>query len=566
MDTRTFEIDASTVRTEERTVGASLSSETPVRRIDGEEVLSHKPGAVDLSRAPLPLLKAHDNRSLPVGVVENLELAEGRLRGVIRLSSNQDGLWRDICDGIVRNLSIGYQVLKKRKTKNGYTATRWMPYEASLVAAPADATVGINRNHDERKITKMDKNDILKAKKTAADELAELATSGEDSERLEELKNEIRSLDSRLEAFEMAAARKEPATFTPDVKKTGRSMIEVGGGPATDRSYAGMFHEGRSLEVNEDMIREFRDAMVAGTATAGGFSVPEPLAAKWLDDSIESEIIRPRATVWPMDSATRKVAGWDAADQTGGVLFGGFSMEFLAEGGTGTKQKGKLRAIELKAKKGAIFVDISSELHEDGQGVDSQLDRAMKVSIAYGLDNAFINGVGGAEPKGIRNDVAKITIEKSDGQADATLLWENLTAMFAAMYPAGRRRGIWIANDSIIPELLSLAIPIGDVGEHVPVMQGTGAFTILTRPVLFTSQLPELGEEDDLMFVDVSQYAIGMRRDLRIEKSNIPGWDADLMSYRAIVRFDGQGTWNEAITPKNGISQSWAVGLGARKS
>jgi hypothetical protein len=44
------------------------------------------------------------------------------------------------------------------------------------VAAPADPTVGIGRNFktDER-IKKMDKNDILKSKKAALDELAVLA-------------------------------------------------------------------------------------------------------------------------------------------------------------------------------------------------------------------------------------------------------------------------------------------------------------------------------------------------------------------------------------------------------
>ncbi len=68
-----------------------------------------------------------------------------------------------------------------------------------------------------------------------------------------------------------------------------------------------------------------------------------------------------------MESATRKALGWDAADQAGGTLFGGFKMEFLAEEGTGNKQTGKLRTIQLVANKGAIFVDISNELREDGQ-------------------------------------------------------------------------------------------------------------------------------------------------------------------------------------------------------
>jgi HK97 family phage major capsid protein len=275
-----------------------------------------------------------------------------------------------------------------------------MPYEVSLVAAPADNTVGINRtiNHKQGG-NKMDRNDLLKSKKAAVEELAELAKTGENAERMEELKGEIRALDSRLEAFDIVdAGKKDQKPFVPDLKKEDRSIFEVAGGPAMNRTYAGMFNQGRKLEINEEEIRAFRASMVEGVPSSGGFAVPEPLAAQWLDDSIEAEIIRPRATVWPMESATRKVPGWDTATQTSGTLFGGFSMEFLAEEAEGSKQTGKLRAITLTAKKGAIFVDISNELREDGQGFEAQLDRAMRTSIGYGLDKYFIGGTGGGQP------------------------------------------------------------------------------------------------------------------------------------------------------------------------
>lgn len=566
---RNFEIDTGSIRAETWTVSASLSSEHPVRRYDGEEVLSHKPGAVDLSRVPLPLLRAHDNSSLPVGIVEGLVVEGGKLRGTIRLSANQDELWRDITDGIIRNLSIGYQIQEKQKTKRGYVATRWMPYECSLVAAPADNSVGINRSINLKgEIRIMDKNDILKRKKAAIEEMAELAKTGENAERMEELKGEIRSLDSRLEALDMVdAGKKDLKTFTPDLKTENRALVDFGGGPVKDRTYAGMFNQGRKLEMNEDEIRAFRASMVEKSGVEGGASVPEPLAAQWLDASIESEIIRPRATVWPMESASRKVPGWDAADQTGGVLFGGFAMQFLNEEGEGTKQSGKLRTLELVARKGAIFVDVSNELKEDGQGFEAQLDAAMKTSIGFGLDNAFINGTGSpVQPLGIRNDRAKVTVAKEGTQLKETIVYQNLCKMFSRMYPAGRQRAIWLCNDTAIPQLLTLYIQIGsDNGSHVPVMtESNGQFKILGRPVIFTSHMPAVGSADDIMFVDLSQYAIGIRRELKLEKSNIPGWTKDLMSYRALIRFDGCGMWNKAITPKNGLSVSWAVGLAER--
>jgi len=568
MEKRSFEIDVGSIRAESRTVSASLSSEHPVRRYDGEEVLSHKPGAVDLSRAPLPLLCSHNNASLPVGVVEGLSVSDGKLKGTIRLSANQDALWTDITDGIIRNLSIGYQIQEKQKTKRGFIATKWMPYECSLVAAPADNTVGINRSINQKKGEKrnMDRNDVLKSKKAAIEELAELAKTGENGERMEELKGEIRSLDSRLEAFDMAdAGKKDLKTFTPDVKKVDRSIIEVFGGPVTDRTYAGMFNQGRKLEVNEEEIRAFRASMVAAVPSSGGMSIPEPLAAQWLDDSIQSEIIRPRCQVWTMESATRKVPGWDCSDESTGALFGGFKMEFIAEEGTGNKQTGKLRMIQLQANKGGIFVDASNELIEDGLGIDTQLDRAMRTSIGYGIDAYCLGGTGAGQPLGIRSDPAKISIAKETGQRADTIIYENLTKMFARMYPAGRQRGIWLVNDTAIPQLLSLSITIGTAGSHIPVMtKGPNGFEILTRPVVFTSHMPKVGDADDIMFVDLSQYVLGIRREMKLERSNIPGWTQDLMSYRALLRFDGQGSWSSAVTPEHGDSLSWCVGLAER--
>jgi HK97 family phage major capsid protein len=567
---RDFQIQVGEIRSkEQRTVDATLSSTFPVKRYDGEEVLSHAPGAVDLSREPLPLLCAHNDRMLPVGIVEGLKVGGDKLRGVLRFSRSADTIWQDVEDGILRNLSIGYMVREKEKTKTGYTVTRWMPYEVSLVAAPADPTVGIARNFKQEKGTgKMDKNDLLKSKKVAIDELAELAKSGENPERMDELKGEIRALDARLEAFDLMEKNKGAAkeAFVPEIEKQDRQLITVEGGPAYDRTFAGMFNKGRKFEVNEEEIRAFRASMVEGTLSAGGASVPEPLAAQWLDSSLESEIIRPRCTVWPMTSASRKVPGWDGFDQSGGEYYGGFAMQFLAEEGTGDKQTGKLRLIELNAKKGAIFVDASSELVEDGMGFDAQLELAMRRSLSLGMDYYLLRGVGAGQPLGVINSPGVISVTKETGQTADTLNYYNVAKMFSRMYPGGLNRAVWIANSTLLPSLLTdMTVSVGTGGNVVNVFtENNGQYSLLGRPLFLTPNLPPLGDANDLVFVDLSQYCCGIRRDIRLERSNIPGWTQDLMSYRILVRFDGQGTWSGSITPRNGLPFSWCVGLGER--
>lgn len=159
--TRFIQLDTP-VATEPRVVSAVLSTEFPVERRDGgmvyQEILSHSPGAVDLSRAPLPLIESHDTRQVNIGLIENLRLDGRKLRGTVRLgdSARAAELWRDIAAGIVRNLSVGYQILDFEIDGERLLATKWMPVEASIVSVPADPQTGLNRNfpmNAETKIT-----------------------------------------------------------------------------------------------------------------------------------------------------------------------------------------------------------------------------------------------------------------------------------------------------------------------------------------------------------------------------------------------------------------------------
>ena len=63
---------------------------------------------------------------------------------------------------------------------------------------------------------------------------------------------------------------------------------------------------------------------------------------------------------------------------------------------------------------------------------------------------------------------------------------------------------------------------------------------------------------------DFSQYAIGLRKEITLEKSQHILFMSDQTVWRAITRCDGQGRWNQAFTPANGDTQSWCVTLDER--
>lgn len=222
--------------------------------------------------------------------------------------------------------------------------------------------------------------------------------------------------------------------------------------------------------------------MGTDVASDDGFSVPEEFAAKWLDDSLEAEIVRPLAQVWPMEASTRKVPGWDGNDRSSGTIHGGFAMEWLAEKATGTRQTGKMRKIELKAKKGAIYAQISNELAADGLGFEQQFTVSLVKSIGFGLDDKFLFGTGAGVPQGALStgNPALISVTKETGQAATTIVYENLVKMFARVAPMCLGNALWLANATAIPQLLTLTIAVGTGGSHIPVMkEENGKFSFL---------------------------------------------------------------------------------------
>ena len=138
-----------------RTVAASLSSDAPLRRFGELEILSHEPGAVVLKRAEggLPLLIGHDDSGIPIGVVEQIRVDGGRLRGVLRFGTTprSEEALQAVRDGSLRSTSVRYRVLGREPIfedgRNvGYRVTSWELLEASLVAVPFDHTVGVGRS------------------------------------------------------------------------------------------------------------------------------------------------------------------------------------------------------------------------------------------------------------------------------------------------------------------------------------------------------------------------------------------------------------------------------------
>jgi HK97 family phage major capsid protein len=344
----------------------------------------------------------------------------------------------------------------------------------------------------------------------------------------------------------------------------GRSFRDLFG-PVAARNDFHSFDEFASiLYRNQYDPRLMAAGMTEGIPSEGGFLVPVEYVAQMLDKSLESEIVRPRAQVVSMTSNTKVVGSFANPDDSTSSPYG-FSLQWLDEAGTIDLKKGKLRQIRLSAKKGAVLTAVSNELLADGTTFEEQLATAIIGAVGWGLDDAFLNGDGSEKPLGVLKSPSLIVITKEPGQQTGSILYENLTKMYARMHPGCVGNSVWIANIATIPQLLSLSLPIGTGGMFYPALKETaGTFSLLGRPVLFTEKVPTLGQQGDLTLCDLSQYIVGMRKEVTMERSGHLGFATDESHIRTITRCDGQPAWDKVFTPKNGSTLSWAVTMPVR--
>lgn len=129
-----------------------FSSEYPVERYFGKEVLKHDEKSVDFSRlntGAAPLLWNHD-ADRHIGIVEKAYLDKGRKRAYakVRFSRNKFAteVLEDVKDGILRGISFGYQIKNIEERNGEFVADDWMVHEISITPIPADPTVGIGRS------------------------------------------------------------------------------------------------------------------------------------------------------------------------------------------------------------------------------------------------------------------------------------------------------------------------------------------------------------------------------------------------------------------------------------
>lgn len=163
MEYRSTLVNREDIDEEARTVALAFSSELPVQRWFGDEILDHDPKSVRVGRLSDggPVLMGHDTFAPEnhVGSVVSVSIDADRVgRAVVRFMENERAteFFKDVVNGDRKHVSVGYRVHKMQLEEASdddsdvYRVTDWEPYEISFVSVPADQTVGVGRQSENQ--------------------------------------------------------------------------------------------------------------------------------------------------------------------------------------------------------------------------------------------------------------------------------------------------------------------------------------------------------------------------------------------------------------------------------
>jgi len=537
-------------------VEASLSSEFPVERVRGKEILLHNESAVDLSRAPLPLLASHDTRDLPVGIVENIKIEGGKLRGSLRFGESQKAkeALADVKSGILRSISIGYLVQKTERGGDSYKVTRWQPYEASLVSVPADPSVGVGRSFNIQQMEKtMDKNDIMQAQKRAMEELETLATNGSDAEALDAKKRELSDLDARLAVLDDLEKRRAPADKVPGIGapaaapaiREGEVRVLAPGDKLADvcrRDLVdGIKPEDLSLgRVLRGLVTgewsgaeaEKRAVMAEGTSSLGGVLIPAPMAAQVIDLARNQAIVfRAGASTVSMTANTLKMC----------KVTGDMSASWREENAAITASEMSFDSLSFTAKALAALCTISIELLEDAGNVNGLIENSIAQALALELDRAALFGSGVApEPLGLNGVTGVQSISMGDNGAALTG-YSPFTLAMQRLYEKNATPGSFVFSPRTWAALEGL---VDTTGQPLAAPASfAGASKLVSNQIPNTLTQGTASNASSIFTGAWSNLMVGMRTSLTLEASRVAGADAFSkmqVMIRAYLRADVQ--------------------------
>ncbi|MFB7866993.1 phage major capsid protein [Streptomyces sp. NPDC056069] len=216
------------------------------------------------------------------------------------------------------------------------------------------------------------------------------------------------------------------------------------------------------------------------------------------------------------------------------------SAGIVAEAGTITANEPTFGQVSLDAYKYAFLLQVSHELAND-TAVDLLGYLAMQAGRALG--NGFgahlVTGTGSSQPNGVLTastlgKTGSASVAGAPNGDDLIDLYYSVIAPYRQSSSCG-----WLMRDATVAAIRKLK---DSTGQYLwqPGLQAGSPDTILGKPVRTDPNVPAVAlAAKSILFGDFSTYFVRQVESLRFERSDDFAFNTDLITYRAIIRGDG---------------------------
>ena len=295
---------------------------------------------------------------------------------------------------------------------------------------------------------------------------------------------------------------------------------------------------------------EFK-AQTAGSATAGGYAVPDEFIPRILEIPMEKALVRPRATVIPLGSDSAKIPAFNQTSHATN-FYGGALGYWVAETAAITESDAALEEVSLSVN-GLAALNYQSVrlLMASPLAIDTILTRIFGNVITFMEDQSYLDGAGTTQPQGVIGSDCEVAYSRATA-TDFTAA--DAVGMYAKLL-GGDDDAVWFINRTVIPKIAAWEDTEG-TRIWQPSMRDGIPGTILGIPVVFTEKCSALGTKGDVILGNWNYYLIGDLGGLYIDFSKERKFEYAQHGIRLLKFTDGKPWLAHTYTPRKGVALS----------
>lgn len=347
--------------------------------------------------------------------------------------------------------------------------------------------------------------------------------TAEEQQTSDRIDGEITSLTNRISRQERDEQRARDMADPPAPRPHERDQGEG----LSEQFRALARGEQRVVTVNFNAADVQRDLTV-GTDTAGGHTVPTSFVRSLYESLVERSAIR-QTNVRVLTTTSGEKMLVPKVTTRG-------SAALVSEGGTLQESDPAFGQVELDAYKYGQLIQLSSELIADsGVNILDFIARDAGRALGEATGTHYVTGDGSSKPAGVSPNATNGVTADSDTEITA----EEVIDLYFSVIGPYRRNGYWMMNDSTLATVAKLQDGSGRY--LLDPLATTTPQTIRGRPVVTDHNMAEIAASARvILFGDFSGYTIRDVGSMRFERSEHFAFDTDLVTFRSIMRTDGE--------------------------